>query len=431
MANSPSGKSKIAAAKAVGSGAAPSAQGAEPSNTAPHNCNWVDDVVILRSGVDTLQLSFFGELNEDAEIRLRELKQVAQSRDKSEQAYAQWELEGELFSVMPHGSGSFPYVLISPSYRLSISNGRGAMPLAFVQVQSGLLTKSGVETALQAITAIVRSFAVVTDGPRVSRIDICVDFSTCFDMESISRHQWVTRAKRIWQHVENNHFTGWSIGLKGAVAARLYDKTAEILVSNKLYMREFWRECGWDDVTPVWRLEFEVKREAFLQYGVESLPMLLLSSGLWAHLTNSWLRLAIPSVSDETRSRWATHPMWLQLSTVKFGDHDVPSFQRVRKTNPLSRDWLFRAGSAGILNFMALEGIYDLHEGCAKYYRAYLVYLDRSESGRGTSAEEFVLEKIRFIRRKHNLGKNERPKGEFDPVKFQLARSYREGKDGE
>jgi hypothetical protein len=406
-------------------------QGAPPSNTAPHNCNSINDVVILRSGVDTLQLSYRGELREESELRLVELKQLARSDLKSEKAYAQWELGGELFSVSPHGSGSFSYVLKNPSYRLCLSNGRGAMPLAFVQVSSEILTKMGSDTAVQAITSIIRKIASVSEGPRISRIDICVDFSTRFDMESINRRQWVTRAKRIWQHVEDNRFKGWGIGLKGYIAARLYDKTAEILVSDKLYMREFWRECGWDSETPVWRLEFEIKREAFRQFGVESLPILELSAGLWSHLSRSWLRLAISSETDGTRSRWDTHPMWSLLTDIDFGVLDVPSFQRVRKSTAPSRDWMFRAGSAGILAFMALEEIDDFGEGCAQYNLAYMGYLDRFFEFRDSSSKEFVLEKLKAIRRRHNLELNKRPEGEFDPVRHKLARSHIKGKDGE
>ena len=418
-------------ADSVGHRVSDSSQGAPPSNTAPHNCNWINDIVLLRSGVDTLQLSYSGELREDSELRLAELKQLAQSELKSEKAYAQWELGGELFSVSPHGSGGFSYVLINPSYRLCLSNGRGAMPLAFVQVSSEILTKSGSDTAMQAITSIVRKIAHVSEGPRISRIDICVDFSTRFDMESIDRRHLVTRAKRVWQHVEDNDFTGWSIGVKGSIAARLYDKTAEILVSDKLYMREFWRECGWDSETTVWRLEFEVKREAFRQFGAESLPILELSAGLWSHLTRSWLRLAIPSETDGTRSRWDTHPMWSLLTDVDFGVLDVPSFQRVRKSTSPSRDWMFRAGSAGVLTFMAMEGIDDLSEGCAKYCMAYMDYLDGYADLRDTSSEQFVLDRLKAIRRKHNLVLNERPEGEFDPVRHKLARSHIKGKDGE
>lgn len=419
-----------AARASVATCAADAAPGASPSNTAPHNCNWTDDIVILRSGVDTLVLSYSGELYQESEVRLAELKHLAQSEGKGEQAYAQWQVRGEVLSVLPRGSGRMPYTLICPSFRLSLSSGKGSMPLAYVQIQSEILTKCGPESAISKIGSIVSEIASISEGPRISRIDICVDFSTGFDMESISRHQWVTRAKRIWQHVEDNQFTGWTIGLRGTVACRLYDKTAEIQVSDKDYMREFWLECGWDGATPVWRLEFEVKREAIRQFDLDSWDIGPLCAGLWSHLTHSWLRLAVPSETDATRSRWETHPMWRRLSTVDFGVHDVPSLQRTRTSRPPSRDWMFRSAGSGILTFMATQGIDDFREGCVLYGEAYLEYLDEFADARGSFADSFIDDKVRFLRRKHNSFLNERPSGQRDPVADALARHYRKGKDG-
>jgi hypothetical protein len=424
---SDSGEARAEAAPAAGD----CLQGASPSNTAPHNSIWTDDVVLLRSGVDTLQLSFRGELFEESEIQLRELKGIAQAESRGEQAYAQWELCGELFSVLSRGSGRFPYTLISPSYRLSLSDGKGSMPLAFVQIQSEVLTKSGVESCIEAITGIISKVASTSDSHSISRIDICLDFATNYDMESISRHDWVTRAKRISQYVEGNAFTGWSLGLKGAVACRLYDKTAEILVSGKPYMRELWMDCGWDGSCPVWRLEFEVKREALVQFDVASLATRRLCAGLWDHLTHSWLRLAIPSESDVTRSRWETHPLWRRLQTVDFGALDTPSLQRVQKSSSPGHRWMFGSGGSGISAFMAAEGIDDFLEGCKQYGIAYLEYRDQFSEFRGTSSEEFVLEKVKFLRRKHNLAVNQRPGYQYDPVKASIARHYAKGKDGE
>lgn len=301
--------------------------------------------------------------------------------------------------------------------------------MALVQIQSEILTKFGPESAMTKARDLISEIASVSDGPRISRIDICVDFSTGFDMESISRHEWVTRAKRISQYVEGNAFTGWSIGLKGTVAARLYDKTAEILVTKKEYMREFWLECGWDGASPVWRLEFEVKREAIRQFDIESMEVAPLCAGLWSHLTHSWLRLALPSPTDETRSRWETHPFWRRLSVVDFGAHNVPSFQRVRSSNPPSRDWMFRSAGSGIIAFMAVEEIDDFREGCRLYGEAYLGYLDEVSGPRGSESEEFIREKIRLLCRKHNLRANKRPASQVDPVSNAFARHYRKGKD--
>jgi hypothetical protein len=116
---------------------------------------------------------------------------------------------------------------------------------------------------------------------------------------------------------------------------------------------------------------------------------------------------------------------------VDFGELDVPSFQRVRESSPPSVDWMFRNGSAGVLAFMALEGIGDIREGCEKYAEAYVNYLHSRADLLGVSPEEFIRDKLNALRRKHSLALNQRPTAQFDPVKNALARSYRKGRDGE
>jgi len=425
------GKSRNAVAtEGASPGAAANALGAPPSNTAPYNCNWTDDYVFLRSGIDTLQLSYRGELYDETGIKLDELKRIAQSDNPAERTFAQFDIRGRAFNVLPRGSGLFRYVLVDPWFRISLSDGKGSLPVAYVQIGSEVLTTIGAKRAEEALAGVLSEVVSVSDGPFIGRIDCCVDFSTSFDMESIVRRDWVTRAKRCSQYAEGNKFTGWAIGLRGSVACRLYDKTEEIKVSWKEQFLDLWRDCGWDGKTPVWRLEFEVKRDALKEFGsTQYEDMNALCSGLWPYLTQSWLRLAVPSSNDTTRSRWPTHPLWALLQAVDFGVPDVPSLQRMALKGSPSYDWMFRTGASGLLTFMALEHIDDLEEGVFAFVNAYLGHLDETSGARGSLPEDHVDTKIRAIRRRYNLALNERPDYQRDPVTEALARHYRKGKD--
>ncbi len=406
--------------------------GAPPSNTAPYNCNWTDDFVFLRRGVDTLQLSYRGELTEEWRIRLDELKHLAQSDNRSEKTYAQADIAGRAFSVLPKGGYRFDYVLIDPWFRISLTDGKSSMPLAFVQIKSEPLTMLGAEHVETQLLAVLSKMAVLDGAPNISRIDLCVDFSTRFDMETLDRDDWVTRAQSIWQHVEKNNFTGWSIGIKGNVSCRLYDKTAEIRVSNKDFFEPVWRDCGWNADTPVWRLEFQVKREVLRQLGISTFADIeKVCSGLWPYLSVDWLRLTIPSDSDSTRSRWPTHPLWEKLSAIEWSDFDSPSLRRVYLKGRISNESMLKYGSTGILGFMAIQGIDDFSEGCRAFEHGYLRYLDDTSPFRDSSAEEFVEMRIREIVRKNFLRVNDRPGYQDDPVESAVERNYRKAKDGE
>lgn len=302
MGNAPSDHRQAAAAEAVGSGAAPGAMGAPPSNTAPCNCNESHTIALLRSGVDTLQLSYRGELQGEQAVRLRELKELARSKHLRENDRAQIELNGRPFQVLSKGFGLFKYVLTDRWYRISLSDGQGSLPIAFVQLGSDPLTQYGVRSVEKALRTILSELCHISDGPYISRLDICVDFATRFDFESVQMQQWVTRVKKYSSHAENHQFTGVTLGLGGNVAFRLYDKRQQIRVVDKMWFEDLWLDCGWDGETPVWRAEFEIKRDVLAQFDAVKLNDTdTLCAQLWPYLTEEWLRLAIPSESDQTR----------------------------------------------------------------------------------------------------------------------------------
>jgi hypothetical protein len=73
----------------------------------------------------------------------------------------------------------------------------------------------------------------VAADPIVSRIDVTVDFGSAVGMDGWSRSCWITRAEYKQNHSVGERFSGWSIGLRGPVAFRLYDKTREIEKSKE------------------------------------------------------------------------------------------------------------------------------------------------------------------------------------------------------
>ena len=74
------------------------ASGAPPSNTAPDNCN-TPYFQALRWGVDSLYLSYPGELSRERDDEFKALKQLAQSNEIVEQAKAQFCLGKHIFEV--------------------------------------------------------------------------------------------------------------------------------------------------------------------------------------------------------------------------------------------------------------------------------------------------------------------------------------------
>src|SRR5450830_1713988 len=106
-------------------------QGASPSNTAPHNCNSLEKgkeerekengFRLFRVAVDSLYLSFPGEISPAIQATLIQLKAYAQSLDIQDQCKAQYPLGGHIFEVKDKGARMFPYVLEDNAYRIQFA----------------------------------------------------------------------------------------------------------------------------------------------------------------------------------------------------------------------------------------------------------------------------------------------------------------------
>ena len=110
--------------------------------------------------------------------------------------------------------------------------------------------------------------------------------------------------------------------------ARIYDKTAEIKRSGKVYMNDYWKASGWDGKSAVVRVEFSLTGDA-LKTMARYLPEVKTEDGefltvadlrdfdiavasipnIWQFLTHDWLRHCDRG-EDSNRSRWATSELW-------------------------------------------------------------------------------------------------------------------------
>ncbi|MGH8108738.1 MAG: hypothetical protein ACREO1_08510 [Arenimonas sp.] len=328
--------------KARSDGDTPPAEGVAPEGragapaciTAPANC-----ITALRHGIDSLYLSYPGNLDREVALVLQDLKDSAQSFDEKIQAHATYYNGDSLFTVLPRGRGRFAFVLEDNWFRIELSNATAnILPLAHVQVRSEYLTAVGVDSAMQTLDRQLPEFGEVTGPSIVSRIDLFVDFTTELDLTAIPGSHWVKRCKKRDIHEDRDEVTGITFGAGNEISARLYDKTKEILKSGKDYLKPLWAAQGWEEGQTVWRMEFQVRREG-LPEGLkipasDTIPLL---GGLWRYLTTEWLRLCVPNASDDTRSRWPAHPIWEALATVWDVPPEASPLVRADRTRPPSR----------------------------------------------------------------------------------------------
>lgn len=218
------------------------------------------------------------------------------------------------------------------------------------------------------------------------------------------------------------------------MSARLYNKILEIVRSGKDYLLDLWSQAGWQPGEPVWRLEFQIKREVLAQKGIGKLSDVLKHlNGLWSYATTDWLRLTLPNPDDQTRSRWPVHPLWAALASVDWDTDGGPLSRKFSPERAPGCGKLFSLGFSNLLSYMAREGIDDLYDGHEAFMAALYDYHVDKAFAIGLPFDDYVAEKLAQKRREFNTRLNNPELEEERQAKEQArqTRAYRKASDGE
>lgn len=235
------------------------------------------------------------------------------------------------FQVMPRGSARFWYVLRNDDLEFEAVRDAGPATVSvYVRLRARLIWSVGYRAALDYALELARLIFGPFTRSVLSRVDLTVDLDG-WDFDPLTEYKnFVTRSRKQSTHLGAAvPGRSWSKGMRGTgiefsmgnpVAARIYDKTEEITAnSTKTWFYEIWRANGWRGGR-VWRVEFQLRREALNEFGfTDALDGLDKFGSLFKYLTEEWLRLAIPDPS-ERRSRWETAPEWRALEGANFGE---------------------------------------------------------------------------------------------------------------
>ena len=334
-------------------------------------------VQVLLSGLDSLDLSTRYMLCRPILEKCLKARASAQAQHKAEPV----ELAGEVFMVQPHGKQGFPLIIENRSLTIVARTSPAAIPempntlISFASVY--LHSRDWTQAYADVVAFLAKVMAappgeadetrtehdeqgrVVTrrDGSAyaieipvsevgfeagaftVSRADLCLDFQgwqpglddvLCFCVPPNLKQAWY------WQ---GRSFTGARFG-EGNIVLRAYEKSREIRANSKGWFKDLWRETGkYDEDRPVWRVEFQLRREALksfrdieparalavegkFQRGIATVEQLAAGySRLWSYLTTRWVTLRVPpyamtseQIEAARRDRWAIHPAWQVVS---------------------------------------------------------------------------------------------------------------------
>ncbi len=310
-------------------------------------------VHLLTSGVDTIHASAPGALRPGLRQELGELR----GQTGADGSMVDLGDNPEGFILKPHGWRGYPIWLRSARIELML----GAVdpfPPVFVQWHSPFIHAYGVETAVAMVEGWLDEAVMEVRGPlRASRLDLYCDFQgwipTVRDLSDFSCRATRRRVFEVPRqaHLSGRSFSGFTFG-KGDVVCRIYDKSLEMAGRDQHRQEEIWR--GRDPEQPVWRVEFQFRRQALRAFGLETLEQALGSrQGLWEY-GMGWISLRRTG-KDSNRSRWHQDPVWSELRQAEIGSPSSPLVRRRVRT--AAQDRLLRGfiGYASALGALSTE----------------------------------------------------------------------------
>jgi hypothetical protein len=194
-----------------------------------------------------------------------------------------------------------------------------------MQVKSEFLWSAGVEEMHRQVLSVVSDlYGQEPEREQVSRVDFFADILWPKQFYPGDAEKFSTRAKSKTIFYDGSNVSGFVIG-KGKIMARVYNKSLEARKSGKTWLFELW---GIDENGQVWRVEFQLRREALKELGIETFDDLLNSSqSLWDYCTGKWLSVR---TTGKNKARRDMVRFWETVQAAKFKAGAAPLIKRER-----------------------------------------------------------------------------------------------------
>jgi hypothetical protein len=362
--------------------------------------------VALLAGLDALTVSSQGRVSAEVYGKLREAKEAAKQAEHSGTIHCPEWLSAQ---VKPKGDrgGGYPFLIETEDFTVKVAGEAQTMwPGLVIELRSHFLHAhpSGAKGAVEEALCWTRDLllydareldrqATTFEQVSVSRVDLHIDWQGGFipTYSAGEERRFIRPRRTLWHPFnEGNTCLGYRFGSGKRLMARLYNKTAERKKrhdeSYGVLLQERATAGGipYDPEVDVWRLEFELHREAVTslklapesdaedtdadieaELSAEDLPHVGTLPKLFAHLdaifqhlSYHWLRLVMPSVI-QVRARWPLDPTWALLRR-EFGRlSSVPlppeALAVVRGARYRGRARLLRKMANGLLNSLEVE----------------------------------------------------------------------------
>jgi hypothetical protein len=266
-----------------------------------------ESIRFLLSGIDTLQCCYYlvhsGESEMDFEALwiIRERLRGQKGNDPEPVRLGSMD-----FLLAPSGSQSgYPLVLSNSDFRIEC--GENNVPSFYVTFRSEALWREGAKALHFRFLKWATELGFrAQKSETLSRVDFTFDYTAA--VLDFGEKNFVSLASKDATHREHGKDQTFQFG-KDDVVLRVYDKIAEI----KQKSSKTWFYKLWGQDSDVWRIEWQTRKDALRRFGIRTFDDLNDQQGdILRYLATEHTTLRIKG-KDSNRSRWALHPLWIDL----------------------------------------------------------------------------------------------------------------------
>lgn len=324
-----------------------------PLASTPH----IEEYRYLLHGTDTLDLGLYVVWGSDWKRRLQVLDKKKQQARRNGGLLISLP-SGRSCIFKPGGKGeNYRFHLQFAAYNLFIGKSAkpGTAPNAYLSIAAKTLWLDGVATALTWIAEDLKTIGGgIIQFVKISRLDLCADFHIPGGLshDFLLSHK-VTRNDKGKLFLNKNELqTYYAADTKSPIQLRIYNKGLEVKQSGtKLWFLDLWQRDTTDDI---WRMEFQLRRPALKQFGINSIDDLHeKQAGLWGYLTTKWFSLRLPDNSKAERR--TIHPFWGAVQNSF--DNSAPVQRNYGASGAASPEWHLSHIDGCLSSFAALLGL--------------------------------------------------------------------------
>ncbi len=318
----------------------------------------MDSTTVLGVHLDSLTLSApkdyelpSGKVEEwrAAKVRMQE----SGDRDSRHDVGESPGVPGGPFKLFPFGRGKYQFRFENERFYVEATVWKN-MPSLIIQPKAILLYEYPDLDAMDVLCKRVCEFFFGVPGVRLlpSRADVAIDFQS-EGFKAPARENIATDARKVHYDYEGMDAVTVTLGERSnSVQVQLYDKSREMLKSDKEWMLDVWDASGnYREGLQVWRLETRMYRSWLKESSIHSLGQLKkeMDMALFSLVnlgTNSWVRFLDPE-SEGQSNRRDVAPWFDTIMRSVWSDWDGKTVQRRPRRSAASLELAVdRAGKA-------------------------------------------------------------------------------------